>query len=70
MKGKDSKQTKLKLDEIDKEKKVKFSQEGQEEKFKHELLKIRLETRREIEILRKAWEEKFKVLEERIIKIE
>lgn len=68
MKGKDSKQTKLKLDEIDKEKKVKFSQG--EEKFKHELLEIRLETRREIEILRKAWEEKFKMLEERIIKIE
>lgn len=66
----ESRQTKLKLDEVDKEKKVKFSQEGQDEKFKQELLEFRAETRKEIEILKKAWEEKFRMLEKRIIKIE
>jgi len=70
MKRKESRQTKLKLDEVDKEKRVKFSQEGQDEKFRQELLEFRAETRKEIEILKKAWEEKFRTLEERIIKIE
>lgn len=81
MKGKESRQTKLKLEEVDREKRVKFSQEGQEEKFRQELaefkvevrkemLDFKAETRMEIETLKKAWEEKFRILEERIIKIE
>jgi len=54
MKGKESRQTKLKLEEVDKEKRVKFSQEGVDEKFRQELLEFRAETRKEIEILKKA----------------
>lgn len=52
IKGKDSKQTKLK---IEKGKRVKFSQEDQEGKFKQEIRsQMRIEVRREIKNLSKV----------------
>lgn len=71
LKGKEAKQTKLRLEEVDKEKRVKFHSENLDEKLRQEVKEqVRLEIRKEFENMRREWEEKVRMIEEKIIKIE